>query len=146
MPVTIHNMTKDDLETLAPILSTEFDDFWSVNTLKQELENPHSSYYVAKEKREIVGFAGIWRSIDDVHITDIVTKKTKRRLGIASLLLETLVKEAKKEHFSAITLEVNENNLAAISLYEKYHFLRMGFRKKYYNNKENAIIMTRSLV
>lgn len=143
--ITISPMQEQDLANLSHHLLQDFDDFWSISVLKQELENPQSTYFIAKCDDEIVGFAGIWRSVDDVHIMDIVVKKTKRRQKVGSLLLETLVKQAEKENFTAITLEVNEKNLAAISLYEKYHFVRMGLRKKYYNNKENAIIMTRSL-
>lgn len=47
-----------------------------------------------------------------------------------------------KELSTSITLEVNENNLPAIHLYEKFNFKRLGLRKKYYNNTDNAVIMT----
>ena len=43
------------------------------------------------------------------------------------------------------TLEVNENNLPAINLYLKYGFKNVGFRKKYYKNRDSAIIMTKDL-
>ena len=39
-------------------------------------------------------------------------------------------------------LEVNENNIPAIKLYEKFNFQKVGLRKKYYNNIDNAILMT----
>jgi len=32
--------------------------------------------------------------------------------------------------------------MTTISLYQKYQFKEVGRRKKYYQNKENAIIMT----
>ncbi len=48
-----------------------------------------------------------------------------------------------KELSILITLEVNENNKIAIHLYEKYGFKIIGTRKKYYNNKYNAYIMTK---
>ncbi len=32
-------------------------------------------------------------------------------------------------------------NIPAIKLYEKYGFKQVGLRKKYYNNKDNAILM-----
>jgi len=59
-----------------------------------------------------------------------------------SLLLDALIKEAKKSCI-LITLEVNEINSPALHLYEKYNFEKVGLRKKYYDNKFDAYIMTK---
>lgn len=142
MNITIRPMDISDLELIKDYLQTDFDDFWNVNILKQELENPNSEYFVALENNEIVGFAGIWISVDDIHITNIVTKKDKRNHGIGSRLLEHLITVSCKKHLSSLTLEVNENNIPAIKLYEKYQFQKIGLRKNYYRQNENAIIMT----
>lgn len=48
-------------------------------------------------------------------------------------------------NLNSITLEVNENNKIAISLYEKFKFEICGKRKNYYNGTDNALIMTRLL-
>lgn len=145
MNLEIYNMTEYDLNLLKDILIDEFDDFWTYDILKDELNNPNSEYFVAKLDNNIVGFAGIWKSIDDVHITDIVVKKSTRRFGIGSSLLQKLIQTAISENFKSITLEVNENNLPAINLYSKYGFKKVGFRKNYYRNKDNAFIMTKEL-
>ena len=131
-----------DLDSISNILESEFDNFWTYNIFKEELENNNSIYIVAKEDNNIVGYGGIWKSIDDVHITNIVTKKSCRHLGIASNILQKLISIAKGLNFSSITLEVNEHNFSAIKLYEKFNFKSLGRRKKYYNNSDDAIIMT----
>lgn len=59
-----------------------------------------------------------------------------------SLLLEALINKAKLSSI-LITLEVNGKNLPAIHLYEKYGFEKVGIRKKYYDNKFDAYIMTK---
>lgn len=138
----INKMSISHLEEIKDILSTEFDDFWTYSVFKSELENPNSKYFVAIENDEIVGFAGIWKAIDDMHITNIVTKISKRHLGIASMLLEKLIEVSKEENVNSLTLEVSENNTYAIKLYEKYNFKKIGLRKNYYAQNENAIIMT----
>lgn len=137
----ISEMNLQDLENIKDCLLTDFDDFWSYNILKQELENGKSKYFVAKQENEIVGFAGILLIIDEVNIMNIVVKKGKRKLGIGSLLLEEIIKYSKIYNATSITLEVNEKNIPAIKLYEKYGFKQVGFRKKYYNNEDNAILM-----
>lgn len=145
MNLEIYNMTDYDLSLIKDILIDDFDDFWTYDVLQEELNNPNSEYFVAKLENNILGFAGIWKAVDDVHITDIVVKKSNRQTGIGSKLLEKLIQTAKNQNFKAITLEVNEYNLPAINLYLKYGFKNVGFRKKYYNNKDNAIIMTKEL-
>ncbi len=143
MNLEIYNMTLEDLKLLKDNLTTDFDDFWSYEILQNELNNPNSEYFIAKQNNEILGFAGIWKSIDDVHITDIVVKKIYRKKHIGSALLQKLIDTAKEQNFKSITLEVNENNLPAINLYTKFLFKQLGIRKKYYKNKDNAIIMTK---
>lgn len=142
MNISIRPMDISDLDLIKDYLQSDFDDFWNVNILKQELENPNSEYFVALEANEIIGFAGIWTAVDDIHITNIVTKKDKRNHGIGSRLLEHLISVSYKKHLSSLTLEVNENNTPAINLYEKYQFQKIGLRKNYYGQNENAIIMT----
>ena len=145
MNLEIYNMTVYDLSLIKDILIDDFDDFWTYDVLQEELNNPNSEYFVAKLENNILGFAGIWKAVDDVHITDIVVKKSNRQTGIGSKLLEKLIQTAKSQNFNSITLEVNEHNQPAINLYLKYGFKNVGFRKKYYNNKDNAIIMTKEL-
>lgn len=144
--IEVCNMSISDLESIKDILLTDFDDFWNVNIFKDELLNPNSKYIIAKVNNKIVGFGGIWKSVDDVHITNIVTAKKFRKQNIGSILLSNLIEMAKSEKdITSITLEVNSTNIAAQKLYEKFGFKVVGIRKKYYNNIDNAIIYTKKL-
>lgn len=112
--IKISRMTVSDLNEIEDILFSDFDDFWNINTFKSELLNPNSKYIVAKIDNKIVGYAGIWKAVDDVHITNIVTAKNLRRQNIGSILLSDLIEMAKAENgITSITLEVNCNNLPA---------------------------------
>ncbi len=143
--VSISKMTTNDLNEIASILSTEFDDFWNENIFRQELQNENSEYIVARLNNEIIGFAGIWISPVDIHITDIVVRKDKRNMKIGSNILEELIKLAETKERETLTLEVNEKNEIAQKLYLNYGFEKLGKRKKYYNNEDDAIIMTLNL-
>lgn len=140
--ISIQPMSLEDLEQIKDNLQTDFDKFWNYNVFKKELENPNSEYFVAVQDDKIIGFAGIWTSVDDIHITNIVTKKDKRNHGIGNKLLEHLITVSQSKNLSSLTLEVNEKNITAINLYEKHHFKKVGLRKNYYGQNENAIIMT----
>lgn len=141
----IEKMTLIDFENIKEKLQEDFDEFWNSSILKSELESENSKYIVAKENNEIIGFAGIIVTPVDVEITNIVTKKSKRKKGIGKSLLDKLIEMAKELKSETISLEVNEKNNIAIHLYEKCGFEKVGLRKKYYNGIDNAIIMTKIL-
>ncbi len=142
MELEIHEMTLTHLLEIKNILISDFDNFWTYSTFETELKNSNSKYFIAFQCNEIVGFGGILKILDEIHITNIVTKISKRHMGIASKILEKLIKTAKCENAKLITLEVNEMNKNAIKLYEKYNFKKIGLRKNYYGQTKNAIIMT----
>lgn len=141
----IEKMTFIDFENIKEKVQEDFDEFWNSSILKSELESENSKYIVAKENNEIIGFAGIIVTPVDVEITNIVTKKSKRKKGIGKSLLDKLIEMAKELKSETISLEVNEKNNIAIHLYEKCGFEKVGLRKKYYNGIDNAIIMTKIL-
>lgn len=143
MQIKISPMAVSDLDEIATTLNTDFDDFWNYNIFKQELLNKNSSYIIAKsENGTIVGFAGFLTIFDEANITNIVVKKDFRNRGIGTLLLQSLINLALSKKLASVTLEVNEKNKFAISLYKKFGFELVGTRKKYYNGKDNALLMT----
>ena len=145
MDITIKKMTKEHLCQIKDILQSEFDEFWNAEVLAKELENPLSTYIVALNEKQVVGYAGLWIPCEEGHITNIVTKLDKRGNKIATKMLEELINIAKEKKLASVTLEVNVHNDIAISLYQKYNFVEVGRRPKYYNNIDDAIIMTLEL-
>ena len=139
----ITEMTLDDLELMKDTLYSDFDNFWSYNILKQELENEKTTYVVAKENNEIIGFAGMMVFMDEATLNNIVVKKSCRGRGIGGELLEALIEVCADLNMKSFTLEVNVSNIPAIKLYEKFGFQNLGIRKKYYNNSQDAFIMTK---
>lgn len=142
MDITIEKMTKEHLRQIENILEEQFDKFWNANVLDKELENPLSTYIVAISEGRVVGYAGLWQPLDEGHITNIVTKKDKRGNKIATKMLEQLIQIAQNKNLKCVTLEVNVHNDIAIKLYKKYNFKEVGRRNKYYNNMDDALIMT----
>lgn len=130
----LSEMNLQDLEEIKDCLLTDFDDFWSYNILKQELENGKSKYFVLKHENEIVGFAGILLIIDEVNIMNIVVRKDKRKLGIGSLLLEKIIDFSKIHNATSITLEVNEKTYLLLSYTKNMVLNRLVLEK-------NIIIM-----
>ncbi|MBQ2938032.1 MAG: ribosomal protein S18-alanine N-acetyltransferase [Clostridia bacterium] len=141
MNLLISKMNLNDLNSIKEILTSDFDDFWNYNILKQELECNNSHFIVVKnENFEILGFAGLKIIIDEADIMNIVVKKNFRNKGIGSFLLDNLISFSKNLNLNVITLEVSEKNLTAISLYENFGFEKLGIRKNYYDNSDGFIM------
>ena len=67
-----------------------------------------------------------------------------RKQGIATNLINILVKELTQRGSHSLMLEVRASNEGAISVYKSLNFSEVGRRKNYYRNpKEDALIMRR---
>ena len=86
----------------------------------------------------LIGFVNYSIYYDRAELNYIFVLQKYRNLNIASQMLRYVLD--KINMLVNITLEVNENNYAAIKLYEKYGFQKCAIREKYYG-KENAILM-----
>ena len=137
----ISTMTLEDFENIQDIFTSDFDSFWNPSILKQELLCDNSHFIVAKNEDEIIGFAGFKVLLEDADLMNIVVKKSYRNKGVGSLLLKNLMDLFFSFSLVSLYLEVNENNLPAIHLYQKFGFKKIDVRKNYYPNHQNAIIM-----
>ena len=116
---------------------------WSKDSFYNELYNNLSAYYcIRNEKGILAGYIGIWKIIDEAHITTLAVNPVFQKMQIGQSLMIQIIKDCYKSMIKYITLEVRESNLAAIKLYEKFLFDSIGMRKNYYqDNGENAVIM-----
>jgi ribosomal-protein-alanine N-acetyltransferase len=92
----------------------------------------------------ILGFMGLWLMVGEAHIVTLAVREGQRRRGLGELLLIAAIELAVAHGQQVMTLEVRRSNEAAVSLYEKYGFTRVGVRTRYYDDHEDALIMTTS--
>ncbi len=116
---------------------------WSENMLNEEMdENPFARYIGAFTDGVLVGYVGIWRILDEAHMTNLAVHPDYRRQGIAKALLNRMKKMMTKVGVKSMTLEVRESNEVARNLYRSMGFSDAGRRKCYYSdNGEDAVIM-----
>lgn len=137
-------MCADDAKALAELDKKCFSVPWSERSFKDEIKNEIAFYFVAKDEGKVIGYAGFWHVADEGDITNIAVAPEYRRRGIGSRLLEEIIRTAAEKKLVLLTLEVRQSNRAAIAMYERYGFKRIGSRKRYYKNpEEDALIMTK---
>lgn len=106
----------------------------------------NNNYVVVKGEIEgkIVCFISASISIDESDILQVCVDEKFRRKGYAKELLASYENIMKEKGVKDLFLEVNENNIPAISLYKKMNFSQISIRKKYYG-ENNAIVMHKAL-
>jgi len=117
---------------------------WTKQMFAQDVSKTDAYYVVALDGQKVVGYCGLYKVLDQADITNIAVHPDYRKKGLASLMLDNIIKYCTNCTLSFITLEVRQSNQSAINLYKKYGFNEVGLRKNYYaDNHENAILMTK---
>ena len=65
----------------------------------------------------------------------------RRGMGYGEMVTRGLIQLAADSGMNWMTLEVRRSNKAAQNLYHKLGFIDVGYRKRYYENTEDALIM-----
>lgn len=105
-----------------------------------EFNQPTRLYFVACLQEEVVGYIGVFATIDDYNIIGIAVKEEFQRKNIGTLLLQKVIETAKENNVKSLSLEVDATNNKAIKFYEKHNFKVTNIRKNYYKNND-ALIM-----
>ncbi|MDU0478751.1 ribosomal protein S18-alanine N-acetyltransferase [Staphylococcus chromogenes] len=113
----------------------EGDDPWPARAFEAELAQPNNFYLGIEVDGKLVGYAGLTLlgSVEDpeFEIHTIGVDPAFQRQGIGAELMDQLMHAA--DHYGGpVFLEVRTDNEPAITMYEKYGFLRLGLRKNYY--------------
>ncbi len=78
----------------------------------------------------------------EMEILNLAVTPDQRRQGLASLLLAAMLEDCLRRKVGHGFLEVRKSNQAAIDLYGKFGFKKVGERKKYYpDTGEDALVL-----
>lgn len=79
------------------------------------------------------------------RVYSLATRPEARGQGVAAALLEAAVTAARRRHCCALRLEVRTDNTAAIALYERVGYRRIGKYRRYYEDGAAAWRYEKSL-
>lgn len=141
----IRKAIQKDAEEIHLIETVCFASPWSTQSVLDDINHDERAFYLVAEREDhVAGYVGLWKILDEGHITNVAVRPEDRRLGIGDQLIDRLIDELDQIGIHRITLEVRRSNQAAIHLYEKHGFKGVGYRKGYYeDNGEDALIMWR---
>jgi len=157
-----------DLPDLARLEAASFDNPWSENLLRLELDSPHSVVLVARfgsigsigsidgshrqadpEQAEpgnpvtdgAEGYAALRLIADESELLRVAVRPEGRGHGVGRALIQAGLREVGRRGATRCFLEVRRNNTAAITLYRALGFEETGHRPGYYSDGQDALLM-----
>ncbi len=141
----------DDLEAVVAIESQSFAQPWKRRALEGEQTIPGALAFVLKASEraaqsDVAAYIFLRLLTDEVHIMKLAVAPEHRRQGVATRLVAQALAEARREGGIRAILEVRPSNTAAIGLYTRLGFRKLGTRKRYYGPAgEDALVMAKNL-
>lgn len=146
--ISVATLTLDDAETLQAISSITTTPAWSKAAFESSLNDHAVIGWKAVKGEHILGFILTRVIFDEAEILNFAIHPLHQRQGYGQLLITHFINQCQRYKITSIFLEVNENNVTAISLYKKFNFIKIDIRDKYYqisqNHWDNALIMKKN--
>lgn len=155
-PLAIGPLALADLESVMALEAVSFPSPWTLATYHHELtRNSRSRYLKVWPARasdgsadghgaalpRLVAQGGIMLFGAEMHIVTLAVLPAWRGRSIGAWLLLALLALGREEGAHTATLEVRVSNEVALRLYRNAGFEAVGYRRRYYPDKEDARIL-----
>jgi len=123
-------------------------DAWTTEQFWSELAGVPDlrSYVVAVDGPDLVGYAGLAVAGGDGDVQTLAVRGDRQGAGLGGRLLRALLVEAGRRSCTQVFLEVRADNVAAIALYARHGFERIGARPRYYHDGTDALLLRAPLL
>ncbi len=138
-------MNESCLDAVLAIEQASFSTPWRREHFEHEIAAPFSFPFVAQCDGVVVGYVCLMSLFEEAQILDIAVAPEQRGRGFARVLLEFAITVAREKGAEVLALEVRASNISAITLYERCGFVRTGLRQKYYDGRDDALLMEKYL-
>lgn len=141
-------MMVDDVSVVIGIEQASYDFPWSENIFRDCLRVGYRCFAATDRTGSVVGYSLLSIVVDEAHVLNLCVDPAFRRQGVARLLLERMLTEARQGGARVIMLEVRPTNSGARALYTDYGFKQIAVRPGYYpaqDGREDAWLLSRRL-
>jgi ribosomal-protein-alanine N-acetyltransferase len=142
-------MGMEDVNEVFNIESSSSFHPWSKNMFFEEMKNSNSYCFIIQmnevPKYRVIGFICFRNLGEDSELLNICVHPQYRRLGIGKRLMQFYIDFCQKMAIKTFYLEVNVANQPAIHLYQCFFYQSSGMRKRFYQGKFDALLMTKKV-
>lgn len=144
MQIAIENASLQDLDILWEIEKKCFETEAFTKEQIAQLLRGNSISLVAKLNSQIVGFiiGTVYRERNALfgHVLTVDVLPEYHRKGIGLKLLQEMENIFREKNIKTCCLEVREDNIAALKLYKKLGYVKIGKLKNYYGNANGVYL------
>jgi len=138
-----------DARKLSQLHGAAFNRGWSESEFEQLLVERNTLTHRLRAGSEIVGFIISRLAADEAEILSVAIDDAWRGRGLSRNLLQIHLGHLAGRGIRTVFLEVEENNLPAVRLYQRYGFQVVARREQYYREPSgqllSALVMQRDL-
>ena len=141
--IEIRQFTKEFLDQAAELELLVYGEkeAWPKDSFAFDIERGYARYLVLLADGNLIGYAGSWNLLGELEVSTVTIAPQWQGHGLGVYLFANLIAKGLEDGVEAATLEVRFNNEPALSVYRRFGFKAVGIRKKYYENRYDAIIM-----
>lgn len=140
-------MSEADLPAVMAIENAIYAFPWTQGNFRDSLAAAYACWIYERDG-ELIGYAVVMQAADEAHLLNLSIAAAGQRQGNGSRLLQRVCERARANGAQLVLLEVRPSNLAALRLYERHGFQRVGLRHAYYpdaDGREDALIFSLAL-
>ncbi len=144
----MRDMRQRDIDRVAALERSAYEYPWSPGIFRDCLLAGYTGV-VVEQQGEVVAYAIMSIAAGEAHLLNLCVATNARRRGLGRQLLDTMLQRAAAAGADRLHLEVRPSNDAALELYLKTGFERIGVRRRYYRaagGSEDAVLLARSLL
>ena len=137
-------MTTGDLDDVVRVEAQIYPFPWTHGNFADSLRSGYSCWVLRDRVGALQAYAIVMLTLDEAHLLNLSVARDCQGLGLGWRTLEWIAQVARGHGARTMLLEVRPSNPAAIRLYERYGFQRIGVRRGYYpaaDGREDAIVM-----
>ena len=145
--VALRPMRRDDLSAVHATEAVSYPFPWTRGVFADCLRVGYCCR-VAEVDGELAGYMILSAGAGEAHLLNLCVAPAARGTGVARILLDGALVEARLLRADRLFLEVRPSNTRAVELYRKNGFRTIGKRPGYYpadEGREDALVMVRHL-
>ncbi len=141
--LSIRTMQRGDLSAVIALEKASYPFPWSRGIFSDCLRVGYRCHVIEADGR-LAGYTIVSMAVDEAHLLNLCIDPDRRRQGLASVMLDHILREVRIAGMDRLFLEVRPSNRAAGALYRRRGFRVIGRRPGYYpttDGREDAMVM-----
>jgi len=137
-------MSSWHLEEVMGIESEVYPYPWTRGNFEDALRAGNTAWTLLDPERHVIAYAVAMLAVDEAHLLNLSVAGPLHRKGYGWKMLEWMAQRTRDYGARSLLLEVRPSNAAALRLYQRYGFERIGLRPGYYpavGGREDAVVM-----